>query len=232
MRSVLWSAAVAGCVVFVGVVSACAKSNDGEAGVGVCASNGSCANDGTPSSSDVEACNAIVNGPCGSQFTTYANCAASMATCNSSGKSELPTGDCTSQATSYAQCMASDGGSTGNDGSTTGHDGGTSTFDSGQTFDTGTTGNDTGTTTGSCPGDQFQFNAAACQTCADSMCCDSVTACSSDQNCGELVTCIGMCAQNDQTCANACGSMYSSAVTEYNDLGTCLMNDCATPCGG
>jgi hypothetical protein len=220
MRSVLWSAAMAGCFVVVGVVSACAKSSSDEVGEGVCASNGSCPNDVTPSSSAIAQCNAIVSGPCGSQFSVYASCAVSSATCGSNGKSEIPAGDCTSEAASYQQCLASDRGSTGGDGGTTSPDGSSTSSDSGQSFDTGTTANDTGTTTASCPGDMFQFNAAACQMCADSMCCDSITACTSDQVCGELVQCLG-----------ACGTMYSSAVSEYNALGTCLENDCASACG-
>jgi hypothetical protein len=231
VRSVLWSTAVASCVAILGVVSACAKSSDGEAGQGVCASSGSCANDPTLSQSAIDTCNTQISGTCGSEYSDYFACLKANATCSSGGTSvPPPASTCESESGSLSACMA--GGSSGTDSGSSGTDSGTSTFDSGgQTFDTGTSV-DTGTTTGSCAGDEFQFPTAACQTCVDSMCCSDVTACSGDPTCGSLVTCISNCAQGDQTCANTCGSMYSSAVTEYNNLGMCVMSGCTTACGG
>jgi hypothetical protein len=230
LRHVVWSTAVAGSVAVAAFGSACAKSNSEEVGQGVCATSGDCPNDGALSQSAIDACNTQISGACGSAYSNYFTCVKSNATCSTAGVSQAPPAStCAAENSALDACLA--GG--GTDGGTSGGDSGGTTPDSGgSSFDSGSSGGDTGTTTGSCPGDEFSFGEAACQTCADSMCCASVTACSGDSNCGSLVTCIGQCAQNDQTCANACGMQYPSAVSEYNALGMCLESDCATACGG
>lgn len=99
---------------------ACSSSSDAasKAAAGNCPAvgdKGPCANDGTATQSDVDACNNAKSGSCGSQFTDYYKCAGSNAKCGSDGKTDSASiqSACKTQSDAYAQCLI---GGAGGDG--------------------------------------------------------------------------------------------------------------------
>ncbi|RYI99508.1 MAG: hypothetical protein EON47_16590 [Acetobacteraceae bacterium] len=79
--------------------------------------------------------------------------------------------------------------------------------------------------------DQVQLSSkAACNTCAQSTCCDQIEACVNDAGCVALNNCVAKCASNDQACQQACAGANPDAVPTLNALGECVQGECATEC--
>lgn len=64
------------------VAVACSSS---QAPTTLCATRGRCANEGPPAQSDIDACNANLNGTCGAQFRAYYQCVVENEQCTASG---------------------------------------------------------------------------------------------------------------------------------------------------
>jgi hypothetical protein len=78
-----------------------------------CSDKGSCSNDVAPTQAEIDACNKILNGTCGSQFKTEAQCGKDNATCGSDGKSTIAAGKCDTETSAFTTCFTNciaDGG--------------------------------------------------------------------------------------------------------------------------
>jgi len=78
-----------------------------------CSDKGSCSNDVAPTQAQIDACNKILSGPCGSQAKTSGQCSKDNSTCGSDGKSTIAAGKCDAETTAFTTCFANcfaDGG--------------------------------------------------------------------------------------------------------------------------
>ncbi len=77
-----------------------------------CSNKGPCANDPTPTQADIDACNKLLNGKCGTQFKASAQCELDHSMCDSSGKSTA-SASCSTQTSDFTTCFTActlDGG--------------------------------------------------------------------------------------------------------------------------
>jgi hypothetical protein len=122
------------------------------------------------------------------------------------------------------------GGSTGTGGNTqTGGKGGTPGGQGGTPGGQGGTPGGQGGTpgNGTCPS---AIGATTCRMCIDQKCCLELTTCQNSAPCGNLLSCLGKCADNDQACVNACANANQAGITPLNNLFDCLDGKCTEAC--
>jgi hypothetical protein len=67
-----------------------------------------------------------------------------------------------------------------------------------------------------------------CQSCVDGACGAEEAACGAEPACVQTFDCLNACA--DATCANGCVSKFGSK--SFMPFYQCVVNKCATACGG
>ncbi|MFT3842377.1 MAG: hypothetical protein QM723_35630 [Myxococcaceae bacterium] len=76
-----------------------------------CSDKGPCANDVAPTQAQIDACNKLLNGACGTQSKTLAQCSKDNSTCGSDGHSTLTAGKCDTETSAFVTCCSGqDGG--------------------------------------------------------------------------------------------------------------------------
>jgi hypothetical protein len=70
----------------------------------------------------------------------------------------------------------------------------------------------------------------ACATCSDTECCDDGEACGADAECLALAKCVATCAQDDETCYEACYTAHPDGAALFSIVGVCGAHKCTTEC--
>jgi hypothetical protein len=64
-------------------------------------------------------------------------------------------------------------------------------------------------------------------------CSGQIATCQGDMDCVAFAQCIGMCAQGDQACFDACSKAHMGGASLYNDLLVCVIcQECPVDCDG
>lgn len=69
-----------------------------------------------------------------------------------------------------------------------------------------------------------------CQTCYETWCCATGTACAANENCVSLLGCIFECPTNDNSCYQSCYATYPSGGSDFEAMQSCMATHCTDLC--
>jgi hypothetical protein len=105
----------------------------------------------------------------------------------------------------------------------------------------GSSGSDTADAGGACSGLAAESAiigfSATCEACIGKSCCSEFGTCLANSTCKARETCTGQCivtmgTSEGFTCLDNCNDGGADIPSDVETLNTCIVGNCATPCGG
>lgn len=75
----------------------------------------------------------------------------------------------------------------------------------------------------------INYGSQNCNSCMQA-CCAQDNACTSSQDCVDLINCLNTCQPNDSTCVSTCRSGHKTGAMYFDGITSCMGAQCSSSC--